>query len=73
MSINDRGDDKQLPDAPISTDASTEERRDILKKTLTVGGVTVAFTSWKKPQVESVILPAHAQTTGARFVGAIDV
>ncbi len=42
------------------------KRRDLLKA-LTIGGGAVATTqvpsTWSKPVVESVILPAHAQTT----------
>ena len=48
--------------------ATSGSRRDALKKTVTVGGVSVALSSWTKPVVESVILPAHAQTTGGALI-----
>ena len=38
-------------------------RRDVVKgMALGLGGLTL--TQWSRPVVESVILPAHAQTTG---------
>ncbi len=60
-------------DDHVSSGADTSQpvsggRRDALKKTVTVGGVSVALTSWTKPVVESVILPAHAQTTTGSLV-----
>lgn len=50
---------------------ASDGRRDALKKTITVGGVSVALSGWTKPVVESVVLPAHAQTTGGFAVGFI--
>ncbi len=46
--------------------ASSDGRRTALK-VLTASGVVAGATvpiSWKKPLVEGVVLPAHAQTTG---------
>ena len=39
-----------------------KSRRNVLKG-LSVGGTSIAVTSWHKPVVQSVILPAHAQTS----------
>ncbi|MEM7195138.1 MAG: hypothetical protein AAF402_09320 [Pseudomonadota bacterium] len=56
-------------DKPVSKHQSSEQRRAALKKVLTggvalgLGGVTTQ--PWVKPAVQSVILPAHATTTGA--------
>ena len=50
------------PDATGGKDASMP-RREVLKRSVVVGGVTVAVSEWAKPIVESVVLPAHAQTS----------
>jgi fluoride ion exporter CrcB/FEX len=65
MSVQDKGEDKKMSLPTTSEQRSSSKRRNVLKKTLTVGGITAAFTTWKTPMVESVILPAHAQTTTA--------
>ncbi len=54
-------DTSKLPEHPTA-------RRKVLKKLLVGGGAAVAAsqtlpTKWTKPVVDSVILPAHAQTT----------
>ena len=46
----------------------SSQRRKTLKTILLTGGATVAVTKalphkWTKPIVDSVVLPAHAQTT----------
>ena len=41
------------------------ERRETVKRLLGGAGVATAVTMWSKPIVESVILPAHAQTSPA--------
>lgn len=47
--------------------ARRDSRRAVLKSMVVGGGAAGAFsglpTSWKKPMVASVMLPAHAQTT----------
>lgn len=43
--------------------ARDDKRRKLVKgAALGVGGITL--THWSRPVVESVVLPAHAQTTG---------
>ncbi|GJL83747.1 MAG: hypothetical protein DHS20C01_33810 [marine bacterium B5-7] len=54
-----------------SGEAVTKSRRDVVKKTVAVGGITVALSNWSKPVVESVVLPAHAQTTGGPLVAFV--
>lgn len=74
MPIKKQGERVNEKAVQASTENSIDQRRDILKKTLTIGGVTVAFTTWKKPEIESVILPAHAQTTsGQRGAAVINI
>lgn len=63
-----RSHDEVLPE---ERDSALSNRRDALKKTITVGGVTIALGGWTKPVVESVVLPAHAQTTGGLLVGIV--
>ena len=47
-----------------ATPAKQASRRKILKQTTAAAGVVaVAQTEWAKPLVNSVILPAHAQTS----------
>ena len=53
----------------VTKSDASGSRRDALKKTVTVGGVSIALASWTKPVVESVILPAHAQTTSGTLAG----
>lgn len=49
-------------------------RRKILRSLVLTGGVGAGSalipTSWTRPVVEAVTLPAHAQTTGPQFVGS---
>ena len=56
---------------PEERNSTLTNRRDALKKTVTVGGVTIALGGWTKPVVESVVLPAHAQTTGGLLFGIV--
>lgn len=62
MSSNERKDNK--PDG--STLGTAEESRRKLLRKLAAGGVAGAAlpAAWSKPVIDSVILPAHAQTTG---------
>lgn len=48
-----------------SSDESVEKRRSAVRKILAAGSVTAGAgaATWKTPLVESVILPAHAQTS----------
>ncbi len=53
----------ERPVAGDSARASDDKRRQLVKgAALGVGGITL--THWSRPVVESVVLPAHAQTTG---------
>ena len=53
-------DDNRLPE-------SAEQRRRAVNKILLGGGaLSGAAVAWQKPVIESVLLPAHAQTTGIR-------
>lgn len=45
-----------------SADVDTDKRRQLLKG-VGLGGAALAVTQWTRPVVESVVLPAHAQTT----------
>lgn len=51
-----------------NTQSAPDRRRDALRKILAGGGIVVGAESlpgnWSKPLIDSVILPAHAQTTG---------
>lgn len=49
-----------------TTSSSIEKRRSAVRKILAAGSVTAGAhaSTWKTPLIESVILPAHAQTTG---------
>jgi len=50
-----------------NNDDTQESRRGVVKGiALGVGGVSV--TQWTKPVIETVVLPAHAQTTAGRVV-----
>lgn len=55
-------------DAQSDKQASAAARRDALRSIAAVSGIAVAST-WTKPVIESVIIPAHAQTT-ASFSGS---
>ena len=52
-----------------SSEDKLEKRRQALKKILAGGGTAVTAASiqdnWVKPVIESTVLPAHAQTSGA--------
>jgi hypothetical protein len=53
-----------------SLDNQSNPRRDTLRKLLAGGTVaTVIPLTWTSPRVESVLLPAHAQTTGPQGPG----
>ena len=50
-----------------SSDKSSEKRRSVVKGVaLGVGGLSIS--QWSKPMVETVVLPAHAVTTGRAVV-----
>lgn len=51
-------DEAELKKSPKSSD-----RRNVLKKSITIGGATIIASEWSRPIVETVILPAHAQTS----------
>ena len=67
----DKTSDQQPPehaqDTATSGESSVEERRKTLRKLLVGGGVLGAAGSlpdtWSKPLVDSVLLPAHANTS----------
>jgi hypothetical protein len=66
--------DDQQPQGKMLAEDRNEAlagRRDALKRTITVGGVSIALAGWTKPVVESVVLPAHAQTTGGLLFGIV--
>lgn len=69
----DHDDDKTQSTPSVESGDSRQERRRSLKQILAGGGVAgAAFMvpgQWAKPVVERVMLPAHAQTTGALFAG----
>jgi hypothetical protein len=54
----------------MSSEKNTSSRRRLLKKLAIGGGVVTTASSlpekWKKPVIESVITPAHAQTSKER-------
>lgn len=54
--------------ATDDTGLTADRRRDALRKILAGGGIVVGAESlpgnWSKPLIDSVVLPAHAQTTG---------
>lgn len=47
-----------------SNTVDNNKRRDAIKKTIAAGGVTMMASTWSRPVVESIVLPAHAQTSG---------
>ena len=50
----------------MSDSEKVSERRELLKKSIVSGAVIGAVPmTWKSPKVSSVILPAHAGTTGS--------
>ena len=53
----------------ISSDSRRKALRNILSGTGIVAGAQLATGSWIKPVVESVVLPAHAQTSGIILAG----
>lgn len=69
--------DKKEPSKADNT-TTTNDRRKAVKNILAGSGLTVAAASsgqWSKPLIESVITPAHAQTSSAVFslAGNIDL
>lgn len=66
---------KNTPEDNKPEQRQSEKRRDVLKKAAAVGGVAVvakaAPGSWTKPVVDSVLLPAHAQTSAPAALGKI--
>ncbi len=66
------------PSGEASPENPQSHRRGALRKLLAGGGLVIGAESipgaWKKPVVETVILPAHAQTTSAvEFGGPIGI
>lgn len=66
-----------MSDKPDNTDSRTDgisntnkSRRKVLKKAGVAGGAA-AVAAWTKPSLNSVVLPAHAQTTGPLTLGGI--
>jgi hypothetical protein len=60
------GDSKR--DKSDSKDVEVEDRRNVLKGGVVVGGAAVAAAlalpkKWTRPLVEAVVVPAHAQTS----------
>lgn len=46
------------------------DRRNVVKG-ITIGAGGITLSQWTKPVVETIVLPAHAQTTtGAAVLGA---
>jgi hypothetical protein len=61
--MNDRSNETTSAPSAKAGRTGSEARRGVVKgMALGLGGITL--TQWSKPVVESVILPAHAQTTG---------
>ncbi len=68
--------DESTIETPSSQDKSDKEavkRRDIVKGGLAVGGMTFMLSEWKKPVVETIVLPAHAQTTTINQIAIINI
>lgn len=63
-------DDDPNQTSPSDQGKKSDPRRSLLK-TLAVGGVAGAAlpTQWSKPMIDSVVLPAHAQTTSGTVTG----
>lgn len=53
--------DTQVKSTTNDSKNSSERRR--LLKTLTAGGAVATVTTWHKPIIDAVVLPAHAQTS----------
>lgn len=67
---NDKNDLKEQThgdDAGTQPEPSPERRRDSLRKLLAGGGIVIGAESlpgsWSRPLIDSVVLPAHAQTS----------
>ena len=61
--MTDNANDKKTPakHSTVSDESSTiSTRRNVMKKAVVVGGMTVSVQQWTKPVVDSVVLPAHA-------------
>ncbi len=58
---------------PINSEESIERRRSAVRKILAASSITAggSVTSWQTPLIESVVLPAHAQTTGPGDQGPV--
>ena len=56
---------------------SNEKRRKLLKSIAAGSGAVIAGKSlpgsWSRPVVDAVTLPAHAQTSGGNFTGALNL
>lgn len=68
--MSSRDDDLKKTQAQQPTEKDESPRRKLLK-TLAAGGVAGAAlpATWSKPAIDSVMLPAHAQTTGPIVTG----
>jgi hypothetical protein len=64
---HDEHESRDVRDEGVAEDASVEGRRKALRKLLVGGGIVGASTQlpdkWMKPLVDSVLVPAHAQTS----------
>jgi hypothetical protein len=61
-------DEESKRDKRDSKDVEVEDRRNVLKGGIVVGGAAVAAAltlpkKWTRPLVEAVVVPAHAQTS----------
>jgi hypothetical protein len=61
-------DEESKRDKRDSKDVEVEDRRNVLKGGIVVGGAAVAAAltlpkKWSRPLVEAVVVPAHAQTS----------
>lgn len=72
--MNNKDKNNLDPSTQESTSSDTSEnkgRRDAIKKTIAAGGVTIMAASWTRPVVESIVLPAHAQTSSNSLLATI--
>ena len=47
----------------VSSEVDPEAKRRQIVKNLTIGGSAIAVTQWTRPMVDSVVVPAHADTS----------
>lgn len=55
----------------VDHEQEQDSRRNIVKKAVVVGGMTVAVSKWKRPVVDSVVIPIHAQSSQALTAGIV--